>query len=189
MSEYPGVTLPVAGSQPPNAFSPFEIVLCITGGVTLSQISEMTGLEPSTIQNWVKRGWVPKPVGKRYGEGHLARIFLINSLRGALQLESIIDLLHYVNGNLNDTADDLLPDRALYDLFCQVLERCEKGAPTRAAIEQALHSYTEPYSGAKDKLRKVLAVMLPAYRSAALKREAETAFRDIKGGNESWQKP
>ena len=183
MREYPGAALAVVGGEGACAFSPFEIVLRITGGVTLSQICEMTGLEPSTIQNWVKRGWVPNPNGKRYGEQHLARVFLINSLRGALQLESIIELLHYVNGNLNDTADDILSDRALYDLFCQVLERCKLGESLETAIEQALHTYTEPYSGAKTKLRQALAVMLPAYRCVTLKREAEIAFRQIKGGS------
>ena len=183
MREYPGAISMMPKNGELCAFSPFEVLLRITGGVTLSQICEMTELEPSTIQNWVKRGWVPKPNGKRYGEQHLARIFLINSLRGALQLESIIDLLHYVNGNLNDPADDILPDRALYDLFCQVLMRCEKGEPFEEAVKQALHTYQEPYVGAKIKLQQALAVMLPAYRCSTLKREAEIAFQQIKGGN------
>lgn len=180
MRQYPGAVFSVSCDG--GAFSPFEILLHITGGVTLSQVCEMTGLEPSTVQNWVKRGWVPKPVGKRYGEQHLARVFLINSLRGVLQLENIIDLLHHVNGNLNDPKDDIISDRALYDLFCGVLHLCQSGAPLESAVEQALQGYAEPYCGAKSKLRQALAVMLPAYRCAQLKREAETAFRTIKGG-------
>lgn len=186
MNQYPGAVFSV--SRDGGAFSPFEILLHITGGVTLSQVCEMTGLEPSTVQNWVKRGWVPKPIGKRYGEQHLARVFLINSLRGVLQLENIIDLLHHVNGNLNDPVDDIISDRALYDLFCRVLYLCENGISMEEAVDEALNTYIEPYDGAKSKLRQALAVMLPAYRSAQLKRKAETALRTIKGGNLSWQK-
>lgn len=180
MKEYPGAVLQVGPDGTDSAFSAFGIVLHITGGVTLSQLCEMTGLEPSTIQNWVKRGWVPNPQGKRYGEQHLARVFLINALRGALQLESIIELLHYVNGNLNDTADDIIPDRALYDLFCRVIGLCDEGHSLNNAADIALQTYAEPYSGATHKLRQALAVMLPAYESARLKREAETAFRTIR---------
>ncbi len=180
MIPYPGAVFSV--SEERRAFSPFEMLLHITGGVTLSQVCEMTALEPSTIQNWVKRGWVPKPCGKRYGEKHLARIFLINSLRGVLQLGNIIDLLHYVNGNLDDPRDDILSDRALYDLFCEVLYLCKTGVSMEEAVAQALHTYVEPYSGAKEKLRQALAVMLPAYRAAQCKQEAETAFRNLKGG-------
>ncbi len=180
MRAYPGAALYTERGETGNAFSPFEIVLRITGGVTLSQMCEMTALEPSTIQNWVKRGWVRRPEGKRYGEQHLARVFLINALRGAMQLENIIELLHYVNGNLNDSADDILSDRELYDLFCRVLCLCEEGMSLDNAADTALQTYQEPYPGAKHKLRRALAVMLPAYRSAELKREAETAYRTIR---------
>ncbi len=179
MTIYPGAVLRADHGEP-GGFSPFDMVLRITGGVTLSQLCDITGLEPSTVQNWVKRGWVPNPKGKRYGEQHMARVLLINALRGALQLENIIDLLHYVNGNLNDTADDILPDRALYDLFCRTLSLCEEGETLHNATHKALETYHEPYDGAADKLRQALAVMLPAYESAECKRQAEQAFRRIR---------
>ena len=36
------------------------------GGITLSQVTAVTGLEAHTVQNWVKRGFLSSPVGKRY---------------------------------------------------------------------------------------------------------------------------
>ena len=35
--------------------------LFLAGGLMLSQVSQLTGLEPHVIQNWVKRGFVSPP--------------------------------------------------------------------------------------------------------------------------------
>ena len=39
--------------------------LFLAGGLTLSQVASVTGLESHTIQNWVKRGFLSPPRGKR----------------------------------------------------------------------------------------------------------------------------
>mgnify|MGYP002509140767 CR=1 FL=1 len=50
------------------------------GGMVLSQVAAVTGLETYTIQNWVKRGFLPPPQNKRYNMEQLCRIiFLIFS--------------------------------------------------------------------------------------------------------------
>lgn len=180
MSEYPGAVMPVVTEQAESAFAPFEIVLRVTGGITLSQLCELTGLEPSTVQNWVKRGWVPAPNGKRYGEQHLARVLLLNIMRHALPLESIIDLLHYVNGNLNDPNDDSIPDRALYDLLCRAIVLHDEGASFEQAAQIAMTAYEEPWPGAADKIRQVLTVMLPAHLCTRFKRETEYRLNHIR---------
>ena len=38
----------------------------LAGGLTLSQVAAVTGLETHTIQNWVKRGFLSPPRAKRY---------------------------------------------------------------------------------------------------------------------------
>lgn len=54
----PGTTLALPKDKTTNAFSVIEPVLDATGGLTLRQVCDMTGLPASTIQNWVKRaGW------------------------------------------------------------------------------------------------------------------------------------
>ena len=65
----PGTTLPLPEEAADNAFSVLTPIFAVSGGgLLLSQLTEMTGLSPTTIQNWVKRGWVSKPVNKKYGE-------------------------------------------------------------------------------------------------------------------------
>ena len=82
----------------------------LPGGMVLGQVSNLSGLEPYMIQNWVKRGFLSPPKGKRYSLRQLCRILNINMLRGALPMEKICGLLTYVNGHLNDESDDLIDD-------------------------------------------------------------------------------
>lgn len=90
----PGTLLPLTEESRTHAFSVLEPVFAVSGGgLQLSQLTEMTGLSASTIQNWVKRGWVSKPVNKKYGPLQVARILLINLLRPAMQLDKIAALL------------------------------------------------------------------------------------------------
>lgn len=62
MKVIPGTTLPLPDDKRWEAFSVLKPVFALSGGgLLLSQITEMTGLSASTIQNWVKRGWVENP--------------------------------------------------------------------------------------------------------------------------------
>ena len=59
-SRMPGTVMPF----PNRAEAPFAVIeemLLAAGGFSLSQLSALTGLEGTTIQNWVKRGWILKP--------------------------------------------------------------------------------------------------------------------------------
>ncbi|HPY86257.1 MAG TPA: DUF1836 domain-containing protein, partial [Ruminococcus flavefaciens] len=89
----PGTTIKYTEQARESAFSLISPVLEATGGLTLSQLSKLTGLEGSTIQNWIKRGWVSSTKGKKYSEKQVLRILLINMLRGAMKLESIANLM------------------------------------------------------------------------------------------------
>ena len=83
-----------------KAFEPIRIAMKLTGGFTLSQLAEISGLEATTIQNWVKRGWIEPPKDRRYGETSIARVLIINMLKGAMQLSNIVSLMSYINGKL-----------------------------------------------------------------------------------------
>ena len=91
----------------------------LTGGMTLSQVCSLTGLEAYMVQNWVKRGFLTSPVGKRYSLRQLCRILNINMLRGAMPIERICQLLGYVNGDLSDESDDMIDEyEGLREVFC-----------------------------------------------------------------------
>jgi len=152
------------------------------GGITLSQVTAITGLEAYTVQNWVKRKFVTSPVGKRYSLRQLCRILNINMLKGVLTLEQICSLLSHVNGRLGDESDDMVSDSQLYFMFAQLAARMQElyePQEAEAILEQYLQSYEEPVPGAKERVRNVLRIMLTAWLSARMKQSAEAMLRDL----------
>ena len=146
------------------------------GGITLSQVTAITGLEAHTVQNWVKRGFLTSPVGKRYTLRQLCRILNIHMLRGTMPIEKICRLLSYVNGKLDDEGDDMIDDTQLYFMFVKLASRLQElYDPDRmdAVLEEYLADYAEPVPGAKDRVRKVLRIMLTAYLATRMMQETE----------------
>ena len=153
------------------------------GGVMLSQVAAVTGLETHTIQNWVKRGFLTSPVNKRYTLRQFCRILNINMLKAALPMEEICGLLQYINGSLDDESDDLIDDTTLYFLFVRLAaqHRLMKDAQGRDQfLSLALADYEEPIPGAKDRVAKVLRVMLTAWAAALLRQTAEKMVLELK---------
>ena len=145
------------------------------GGIALSQVCGITGLEPYTVQNWVKRGFLTAPDHKRYNINQLCRIININMLKRTLLMEQIVGLLSYINGKLGDTSDDLIDDSRLYFMFVKLAAaKPSLRDPSEAdsAIEVLLKDYAEPVEGAKERVAKVLKVMLTAWVAARLHESA-----------------
>ena len=167
-----------------QAFDDIAATIRLTGGLTLSQLAEISGLETSTIQNWVKRGWVEAPKNRRYGETSAARTLIIAMLRGAMQLSGIVDLMSYVNGRVDDRSDDAIPDAMLYNILCSITSRLENIHTfdienIDKMIAEETKDYKEPFSGGKEKLFNTLKVMTLAYFSSELKSRAEKLFNSI----------
>lgn len=154
----------------------------LPGGMVLGQVSNLSGLEPYMIQNWVKRGFLSPPKGKRYSLRQLCRILNINMLRGALPMEKICGLLTYVNGHLNDESDDLIDDSELYFVFVQLASRArslDDPESFRMVLDYVLADYAEPLPGARERIEKVLRVMLTAWISTRMKQEAEKMLAEM----------
>ena len=152
------------------------------GGMVLSQVAAVTGLEPYTIQNWVKRGFLAPPVRKRYTLRQLCRIININMLKGVLPMEQICGLLSYVNGSLDDESDDLIDDAQLYFMFVGLASRIrELNTPEsrETHLKQVLADYEEPAPGAKLRVEKVLRIMLTAWASAQLQHRAVKLLEEL----------
>ena len=156
------------------------------GGIVLSQVASITGLESHSIQNWVKREFLPPPVQKRYDIDQLCRIATINALNGILTMERICGLLRYVNGQLADDSDDLIRDSELYFLFVRLSARAKdlyKAEDREALLDQALSDYQEPSPGARQRVKNVLRVMLTAWLAARMRQEAENMISMIEKEN------
>lgn len=159
-------------------------IFTATNGITLSQVCEITGLEASTVQNWIKRGYVNPPVGRKYLKGQVARIILINMLRETMVIEKVAKLLSYVNGNLLDCSDDIMDDSDIYQCLCDIIipvdvkENADIGKMF-AKINEHLGDYIEPYPGAKDRLELALKAITCAWESARFKRIANQLTKEI----------
>ncbi len=171
----PGTVLRIQRDEADNVEERFSSMF-LAGGMVLSQVANITGLEPYTVQNWVKRGFLPPPECKRYSLRQLCRIININMLRASLPLEKICVLLSYVNGRLDDTADDIIDDAKLYFLFVRLAARArqlDEPGQWEQAMTEALSDYHEPVPGAQIRVEKALRVMMTAWVAARMRQQAE----------------
>ncbi len=177
----PGTTLSIKREDAKFIEQQFSAMF-LGGGIVLSQVSAITGLEPYTIQNWVKREFLPAPDRKRYNMNQLCRITTINMLKSALPMEKITGLISYVNGELDDASDDIIDDAKLYFLFVHLAAQLVDGNSQeewKQIIEHELADYYEPFPGAREKVEKVLRIMLVAWSAAKLQKQAERMLSEL----------
>lgn len=154
----------------------------LAGGIVLSQVSGITGLEPYTVQNWVKRGFLSPPEKKRYTLRQLCRILNINTLKGVLPLERICGLLGYINGQLDNEADDMIDDATLYFLFVRLAANAKELYRTEerdTLLDEALADYIEPVPGARERVKQVLRIMLTAWLAARMRQKSEQMLTEL----------
>lgn len=178
----PGTVL-TAPLEETNQIQEKFTAMFLGGGMVLSQVAAVTGLEPYTIQNWVKRGFLTNPVGKKYTLRQLCRILNINMLKDALRMEEICGLMTYINGHLDDESDDLIDDSELYFLFLRIAahhRQMQNPEGRDTCIRQALADYQEPIPGARERVEKVLEVMLTAWAAALLRQQAMSMVDALK---------
>jgi len=177
----PGTTLTVDRDQSDSVENLFQS-LFLAGGLTLSQVSNITGLETYTIQNWVKRKFLAPPKGKRYEMEQVCRLININILKGTMPLEEIIHLMRYLNGDLTNDADDLVDDTMLFFFFVRLAARARYIGGSKAwddALIEITEGYREPIPGAREKLINVLKIMLTIWCANMLKQQAETMIAQL----------
>lgn len=180
----PGTTLIIPERSGALAESQFRAMF-LPGEMTLSQVSSVTGLESYAIQNWVKRGFLTSPKNKRYSLRQLCRIVNINMLKGILPLPDICSLLGYVNGQLDNEADDMIDDSDLYFMFVRLAARSRElyqAESREAVLEEELANYQEPVPGAKERVKEVLRIMLTAWLAARMAQETERMLADLQKG-------
>ena len=152
------------------------------GGMIRSQLASVSGVEAHDIQNWVKRGFLSSPVNKRYSIQQFSRIVTINMLRTAMPMERICSLLRYVNGELDDESDDIIDDTVLYFMFLRLAARARHIGGTDSwdeAIAEILADYDEPIPGAKERIDKVLRIMLTAWIGVRTIQKADQMLSEL----------
>ena len=172
-------------------FEAIRPAFLVTGGLMLSQVVEFTGVGGSTIQNWIKRGWIPSPVDKKYGERQVARILIVDMLRKSMQLENILKLMECVNGDVEDQSDDIIKDADLYNYIYRIVKRLEPVEEFTirqldGIIDEEIKDYAgtaEDYTGtvndAAQRLHDALRIIMLTYISSELRKKAEAELEKL----------
>lgn len=81
----------------------------------LSAEKDAKFITPAMINNYVKLGIIPPPKKKRYSKEHICYLFIICTLKSAIPISSVIDIIkaHIKNRTIYE----------LYDLFCEAYEK------------------------------------------------------------------
>ena len=150
----------------------------------LTQIRDISGIDSSTLQNWTKRGWVVNSRSKKYNMDQVAHILMINMLRSCMQLDHIDFLIHYINGKVDDTSDDIISDSMLYDYICRIVSHMMDSeqvslSHVRTLVESVISDYQEPMEGARERLVRALEVIVVTYTAALLKRHADELLSEL----------
>ena len=185
LDEYiPGTKLKKAEMENLTGLAFLKKVFFVSEGVMLTQIRDISGIDSSTLQNWTKRGWVANARLKKYNIDQVAHILIINMLRSCMQLEHIAFLIQYINGDVEDTSDDIITDSQLYDYICRILEHIiSTGDCSLEEIADCVSNitadYVEPFEGARERLDHALEIIVVTYYSALLKRRATTLLENL----------
>lgn len=179
----PGTMLSVDADRPQAAEEVFSS-LFLAGGLVLSQVTQVTGLEPYIIQNWVRRGFLAPPKQRKYTRRQLSRILMINALKSTLSIEQICKLLSYINGALDDEGDDTIDDTELYGAFVLVAGSVQKHGLTSESemnrlIADGLKDYKESIPGAKERIEQALRIIITAWRAAQLQTKAQSMMNAL----------
>lgn len=177
----PGSTLQIKREDSARVDGLFQSMF-LTGGLTLSQVTSITGLEAYAVQNWVKRGFLTPPQRKHYDMDQVCRLLTINTFKSVLPMERICELIGYVNGQLDNRSDDIIRDSELYFLFVKLAGRARDFGDTEEAlriIDETLTDYREPYPGARQRVAKALRVMLIAWLAARMRQQTEALLDEM----------
>lgn len=158
--------------------------LFATGGLVLSQVSALTGLEGYVIQNWIRRRFVTSPKKKLYSKRQFCRLVIIGLLKDSLSISEAVDLIASLNGQLDDERDDLVDDSSLYIWFTRSLKFCE-GKPEKAkeAVCKVLDEEETMAPALQKRLIEVLEVLCLAYASSVYRKSARELAKKIPASN------
>lgn len=94
-------------------------------------------LTPSMINNYVKLKLMPKPLKKKYGKNHLARVLVITILKQGFEIPAI--------KNGIELKTDTIEAKEAYNLFCEHLESTIKyfllGENESISINEIIKNY------------------------------------------------
>ena len=177
-SMIPGTILKRADMGNATGLEFLNKIFYISDGIMMSEIRGISGIDTSTLQNWVKRHWVESAKLKKYNIDQVAHILIINMLRACMQLDHIAFLIRYINGSVESREDDIIRDSVLYDYICRIIDRmtekdCVPEPKVKQYIEEVTADYQEKVSGAGRRLANALEIIIVAYYASLMKQRSD----------------
>ncbi len=175
MDYLPGTTVEVNKDSSAKSFLDSAFM---TGGLVLSQVVQLTGLEPHTIQNWVKRQFIAPPDHKKYGLAQFCRMAIINMLKDIFQIERIVYMLDYVR-----TADSGIDEAFIYIMLCDIMgivpfDAIVEQTDIDGIIARAVDAADVSAIGG-ERLKHVLKILVLSSISARIRNRAELLLLEI----------
>ena len=105
-------------------------------------------------------------------------------MRQALQLEKIDYLLHYINGDIESKDDDIIPESKLYDYVCKIVDAVSAETvydteTLRHYIAELTVDHPEIFPGARQRLNRVLEIIVTAYHASLLADYANVQLQEL----------
>lgn len=125
-----------------------QVVMVVEQALLLFSEEEKS-ITPAMINNYVKHGFLPPPVKKKYGRSHVAALIVIGIMKKVLSISEIISLMNAVTQELGEEEG--------YNMFCTRLEETLKIA---FANEQDLNFFSWEESGVLSTLNGALTALM-----------------------------
>ena len=174
MTYLPGTTVEINTAASAETFLDS---LFAANGLVLSQVLQLTGLSAHTVQNWVKRKFVPPPVNKKYNRDQFCTIVMINMLNETFRIDQITGMIEFVR-RVSPDAPSLI-----YGCFVGLLglippDTIRAATDTGDLIDHLL-SRRDLDPSVYARLKPVLQVMVLAYISSRVRSEALQFLSEI----------
>mgnify|MGYP003494949469 CR=1 FL=1 len=101
-------------------------------------------------------------------------------VRDTMQLSKISYLLEYINGDVENTCDDIISESKLYDYICRAIAESNLGkGDLDDIIANVTADYNECFPGAASRLKKAIKIIMLSYKATAYKNLADAELKEI----------
>ncbi len=140
----------------------------------LSDLGAVTGILPSTIQNWVKRGYISKPDGKKYTAEQAADIILLDNIKNSVELSDASVLLRGVKEKSGVSSVDLLKV-----LAASLIRAKRFNSTDRSSLQSVINIELRSFGKGDREVSSLIFIIALSALSADYKRLAREEIKSI----------
>ena len=144
----------------------------LENGMLLATLCEKTGVEASTVQNWVKRGYLSRTDGKKYSAEQAAEVIILNNLKNAIQLDQAAALIKSAKENSG------IPALRILAVLASALIRATRfNSIDRASLESVINIEMRSFSLDNSEVSRLILIAALSALCADYKALAENELK------------